>query len=203
MSLTGFHLGDQPQLESPERKPQQHSIFLLSIATLFTANYLWWVRQSLGQGAEVRVGAGRLLGRRSLGWALARRTQVFRTNRHAVLSARGQSWKRLGDLMNSASILPHFLTRYCVPVDARGHCAHFHVVYANHVLVVRVGRQPGDDGRGAGDIARPHSRRAQVGRVPPDDHRAGRVPGRPSVLRHAADADPVWLMRVGGEVTTN
>jgi len=61
------------------------------------------------------------------------------------------------------------------------------------VLVVRVGRQPRDDRRGTGYVRGAHRRGAQVGGVPPDDHRAGGIPRGLPILGYAPHADSVRL----------
>lgn len=61
------------------------------------------------------------------------------------------------------------------------------------MLVVRVGRQPGDDGLGASDAAGSHAGRAHVGGVSPDNHGAGSVAGRAASHGHRPNTDTVRL----------
>lgn len=71
---------------------------------------------------------------------------------------------------------------------------HLHVVHADGVLEVGVGRQPGYHGGGGGDGGRLDAGGSQ-GRVLPDHHGAGGVSGGAAVGGHRAHADPVELWR--------
>lgn len=83
-----------------------------------------------------------------------------------------------------------------MPVDAGLDRPHLHVVDADGVLMVRVARQPGDDGGGARNVARLDVRGTQRD-VLADHHRAGRVARRAPVRSDGPHADAVGLRRTG------
>lgn len=138
---------------------------------------LWRIGQAFGQCAEIGIGARCLLlarPARRLWRLLADRPQMLGPHGHPVLGARRQA-------------------RDGVPIHARLDGAHLHIVHTHHMLVVRVGRQPRDDRRGTRYVRGAHRRGAQMRGVAPDDHCAGGVPGRLTVLGHAAHANAMRL----------
>lgn len=70
---------------------------------------------------------------------------------------------------------------------------HLHVVDADHVLMVRIGWQPGYDSLTARDSRGPDCWRAEVRCVPADDHGAGCVPRHSPVDRHWSHWYPMRL----------